>query len=216
MEVKHYNRNFVAEDICDLVGTRPFIIEIGSNDGKDTASFLEAMPEVYICCFEFDVRAIEDFHARNLGPRVTLHEIGISDRTETRKSWLSGGIPDCNNPKKEWHKSNSIEEPREHKKKSPEITFTKGPLIQCHPLDYFWDEYQLPVDFLWCDCQGAEPEVILGGQRTLRQTRYAIFEFYDAEVYARQADVRGLRSFLRDFEVMGIYGENVLFKNERL
>jgi len=72
------------------------------------------------------------------------------------------------------------------------------------------------VDLLWADLQGAEARMILGGQQTLAKTRYLFLEYYDTPLYDRQADLKGLVSFLPDFDLLGIYGENAFFKNQLL
>ncbi len=214
--VPHHNRDMTVEEIRDLICDSPFIIEIGANDGHHTSQFIEAMPNANICCFEFCPSAIEDFNKRNFGNRVKLFTVAISHRHESRVPDYSGGIPDCRNPSKPWQQSNTIVGPKEHLQRSPEITYAKGQQVQCCPLDWFYNTYLFPVDFLWCDAEGAEPLVILGGHRTLYQTRYAIFEFYERELYHRGANLRTLLSMLPDFDLMAIYGDNALFKNRSL
>ncbi len=212
-QVPRYDHDMTGEEIRALVGDAPFILELGSNDGISTAMFLRAMPKATVACFEFQQSALEDFRARNFDGRVTLHPVALSDRYGPLSTWESGGITDCNNPKKPWNKSSSTVRPLEHLAVSPEITFTPGPQVPGYPLDHFYADLPLPVDFLWCDVQGSEARVILGGQRVLRQTKYAKFEFYDRELYERQADLRGLLSFLPDFDLVAIYEHNALFKN---
>jgi len=218
MSIEKHGRDLTAVEVRDMVGESPFIIEIGSNDGFHTAQFIEAMPNAHICCFEFHPGAVEDFQAKRLevNGRINLHSVPISHRFEMRTPDLSGGIPDCRSPKKPWQQSSTIVGPKEHLQRSPEIIYSKGKQVQCYPLDYFWDEYQLPVDFIWCDVEGSENLVILGGQKTLPQTRYAIFEFYERELYHRGANLRTLISMLPDFDLIAIYGDNALFKNRSL
>jgi 2-O-methyltransferase len=69
---------------------------------------------------------------------------------------------------------------------------------------------------IFADVQGAEARLILGGQQTLRRTRYFYCEFYNVEQYERQPDIKGLLSFLPDFDLIGIYGDNALFANREL
>ena len=214
-DVPHYHRDLTAEEIRDLVGGSAYIIEVGCNDGRDTKRFLEVMPQSHIICFDPEPRAAKHFLCQD-NPRVTFIPVAISHKTETRKFHCSSGVPDCTDKNEEWFQSGSLQRPTGHFKRSPEITFSKTIDVQCHPLDFYWDEYQTPVDLLWCDTQGSEPRVILGGQRTLMQTRYAIFEYYETELYDRGANLRTLLSMLPDFDLIGIYGENALFRNRSL
>lgn len=214
-DVPHHGHDLSAEEIRDMVGESPFIIEVGCNDGRDTKRFLEVMPNSHVVCFDVEPRAISHFLCLN-NPRVELIEVGIWHKHEVRTFFRSGGIPDCTDKNEPWFQSGSLHEPKEHLKKSPEITFPETIDVQCRPLDYYEENFQLPIDLLWCDAQGSEPSVILGGQRTLSHTRYAYFEYYEAEIYKRGPNLRGLLSFLPDFDLLGIYGENALFKNRSL
>lgn len=213
--VPNHGHDFTAEEIRDLVGTSPFIIEVGCNNGRDTQRFLEVMPFCHVVCFDPEPRAAKHFLCKD-HPRVTFKQIPIADMVCERHWYKSGGIRDCNDKEEEWYQSGSICEPTGHLKRSPEIKFTKMPKIRCWPLDFFWDEYQPTIDFLWCDAQGADALVILGGQRTLMQTRYATFEWYPEPLYEGAADLRGLCTLLPHFDLIGIYGENALFKNKQL
>ena len=216
-DIPNMHRDMTGADIHALVGASPFIIEVGANDGQSTDMFLKAMPKATILCFEPEPSAIGKFRGMNFDNRVRLYEWAIADRFQLQRDFhCSGGIPDCNHPDVPWNKSGSLPPPKEHLNRSPEITYTRTIKVSTRTLDSFTDDMQLPVDFLWCDVQGSEPLVILGGQRTLRQTKYAIFEYYDQEMYERQADIRGLTSFLPDFDPIAIYGENILFRNRTL
>ena len=73
-----------------------------------------------------------------------------------------------------------------------------------------------PIDLIFADVQGAEARLILGGQQTLRRTKFFYCEFYNVEQYERQPDLKGLLSFLPDYVPVGIFGDNVLLKNTLL
>ena len=215
-DVPHHGRDLAAEEIRDLVGDSPFIVEVGCNDGRDTKRFLEVMPQSHVVCFDPEPRALDHFLCRG-NPRVTYHSEAVSHKTERRTFYRSGGIPDCTDKKEPWFQSGAIVKPTGHMERSPEITFKEKMDVQCRPLDFYWDEYQAPIDFLWCDAQGSEARVILGGQKTLMQTRYAIFEYYEVEQYERGANLRTLLCMLPEFDLVAVYGEeNALFKNRSL
>ena len=216
-KVPHYGHDLSAEEIRDLVGDSPFIIEVGCNDGRDTKRFLDVMPQSHVVCFECEPRALSHFLCRG-NPRVTLIELAISHKTQNLTFYRSGGIPDCTDKNEPWFQSGSCAKPTGHFRRSPEITFPETLEVQARPLDYYWDEYQPPIDLLWVDAQGFEPRVILGGYHTLMQTRYAYFEQYEVEQYERGANLRTLWCMLPDFDLVGLYGgeENALFKNRSL
>lgn len=193
----------------------PVIVEAGCNDGTNTLEFLAAMPDAVVICFECDPRPLTRFRCRD-DQRVTLREHAISHRRDTLTFHQSGGeIPGSTAPcAQDWDYSGSICRPTGHLKRDVRIKFDNTLTVEALSLDEALEEYRLArVDLLWADLQGAEARMILGGQRTLAMTRYLYCEYYDTPLYDRQADLKALVSFLPDFDLQGIYGENAFFKN---
>ena len=208
--------DLLVGEIRRLVGRDdPIIVEAGCNDGTDTELFLLAMPDARVICFECDPRPLARFKCR-WDERVILREHAVSHRRGTVVFHASGGkIPDstavCAD---DWDYSGSICKPTGHLERDPRITFDRKLQVDAWPLDEALERYSLPrVDLIWADLQGAEARMILGAQRTLAMTRYLYLEYYDTPMYDRQPDLKGLVCFLPDFELIGIYGENALFKN---
>jgi FkbM family methyltransferase len=219
MDIPKRDAGLLVGEMRQLIGRDdPIIVEAGCNDGTDTELFLLAMPHARVICFECDPRPLARFKCRD-DERVYLNEHAISHRRGTVVFHASGGRIDGSTAvcADDWDYSGSICQPTGHLERDPRINFDRKIQVDAWPLDEALEWYQLPrVDFLWADLQGAEARMILGGQRTLAMTRFLYLEYYDNPLYDRQADLKSLVSFLPDFELLGIYGENALFKNTTL
>ena len=220
-----------AKDIHSLVGIDdPVLLEIGCNDGTDTLRFLEAMPQAGIYVFEPDPRAIVRYRETvdsTLG--IQLAKTAISDVDGSAVFYGSSGVPPVQSRKPgathyvflpEWDLSGSLLKPTGHLARSPWVTFPEDRryTVKTLRLDT-WLEGHLEIteiDFIWCDVQGAEAAVIRGAQTALSVTRYFYTEFYDIPLYDGQVPLAELRRMLPSFDVVGIYGENALFKNREL
>jgi FkbM family methyltransferase len=193
--------------IRDLVGRDdPLILEIGCNDGIDTAEFLETFPECKIHCFECDPRPIWDFRRRVVDPRAQLHEIALSNHDGTATLHMSGGTTDGAH-KNDWDLSSSLLAPKLHLERHPWVTFQRTREVPTVPLDA-WSEISIPgrtVDFIWMDVQGAEHLVIAGGAKTFSRTRFCYFEYYDVEMYADQKTLRGIMRSLPTWRLLATF-----------
>ncbi len=216
-ELAHYDRGITPAEVLDLVGPSPFIIEIGCNDGEDTEAMLRVMPNAHFICFEPERRALDRFRLRN-HPQVALYECGIGHRVGSAKFWAStGNIPGSAAPcKHDWDYSGGFSAPTGHLIRDKVVKFKEPIELPTVTLDYYYDEYQHPIDLIWADTQGSEAKVIRGGNRTLLSTRYLYTEIYPIPQYDKQPTLDALISFLPDFDLIATYGENVLFKNRSL
>jgi FkbM family methyltransferase len=203
--------NFSAELIAKLLDApRPFILEIGSNDGEDTTRMLKAMPQASINCFEPEPRALTKLIAR-LGndPRVKIHPIAISSCDGTSVFHQSSGGPGG-----EWDYSGSTRPPKKHLTHHPEITFASQISVRTRSLDSWASENGVEtVDFIWMDVQGAELDVFQGAVATLKRTRFIYTEYYDLEMYEGQKPLRLLLKSLPGFKIMHRYENDVLLQN---
>ncbi len=221
-------QELTAAGIRDLVGESPLFIEAGANDGTDTLEFLQAMPGARIYCFEPDLRAIARFKAQVKDDRVTLHETAVGDFDGVARFYGSSGeVPQHQRQQKypchflpEWDLSGSLRRPTGHLQRAPWVTFPEDRQSNCVvvTLDTWLVSHPEVscVDFMWVDVQGGEDAVIRGGHFTLRMTRYFYTEFSDTELYDKQVPLTTIKAMLPDFECLGIYGENALFRNRRL
>ncbi|MCS7030108.1 MAG: hypothetical protein NZL92_01060 [Gloeomargarita sp. SKYG116] len=64
--------------------------------------------------------------------------------------------------------------------------------------------------------QGAEVDLIQGGQQTLAKTRYFYTEYSSEELYEGQINLATLLKLLPDFKLVYRFGGDVLLKNQRL
>ncbi len=72
------------------------------------------------------------------------------------------------------------------------------------------------VDLLWVDIQGAERDMIAGGQRTLKNTRYLFIEAEEQQFYEGQAVRPELLAMLPGWEVIGEFDYNLLLRNQNV
>ena len=77
---------------------------------------------------------------------------------------------------------------------------------QVRPLDYYWDEFRIPVDMILADDYDDVPGLILGGQRTFGNTRYLAF----------RPGCRALTPFLPGFDLAATYCGALVYKNTEL
>ncbi|UGA44417.1 FkbM family methyltransferase [Bradyrhizobium quebecense] len=207
----------VHQHILSLLGmSNPVILDIGCNDGTDTAHFLTLCPQAQLYCFEPDPRAIARFK-KKLGPnldKVKLLEIAISERNGTIDFHPSNADGDA----KEWDLSGSIRRPKNHLTEYDWVRFDRPFSVETRRLDDWCSEAGLnTVDFIWMDVQGAEADVIAGGVQTLSNTRFIYTEYSDRELYEGQLSLQAILDLLPSFEVAAHYPRevegDVLLKN---
>lgn len=191
----------------------PFIIEVGCNDGETTCLFLDEMSGATIACFEPDPRPLDRFLLRN-DPRVTLFRCAISDRNGKATFHQSGGeVPHSRAPcRADWDYSGSLHVPTGHLERDKVVTFPTTIEVETRRLDDVPLGWPV-IDLVFADIQGAEARLILGGQETLRRTRWLYIEFYDVEQYERQPDLKALLAFLPDWNLAALFNDNALFRN---
>jgi FkbM family methyltransferase len=222
-----------AHDVAKLVATDcPTMLEIGCNDGMDTLKFLKAMPHVRLFCFEPDPRAAKRFR-ENVSDWVPLEEAAISSEDGIAVFYGSSGRAPERSRRPgapaccwldEWDLSGSLRKPTGHLSFSPWTTFPEDRQYEVKTLRLdTWLARSLGVeciDFIWCDVQGAEADVIQGAANALARTRYFYTEYYDTPMYEGQPNLDTLRGMLPTFDLLGIYGPknnpNALFQNKAL
>jgi FkbM family methyltransferase len=202
-----------ADEIESLVGQSPFLVEIGCNDGETTEEFLRHMPYAEIVCFECDPSALDEFRIEPCS-QVSLVERAAGHRNGEHSFFPSDGRFDgMPTHKQRWNYSGGLTRPTGHLNRDRLVTFRAPITVSVIQVDGIVRER---VDFIWCDSQGSEARVILGARDTLLRTRYFYTEFYDTPQYERQPDLYGIYCMLPDFDPIGIFGDNCLFKNRDL
>jgi len=199
---------FVARDYATL-------LEIGCHHGEDTERLLQAMPTATFFCFEADPRAIAAFKKR-LGheSRVTLIPMAVAAHNGECDWYASGGQVRG----REWDYSSSLHPPTGHLSRFPEIQFSAAGKVPCTTLDSWLQSLGRPldlIDFIWADVQGAQRDLIAGGQETLARTRYLYIEVHREPLYESEVSEDELLALLPDFQPVGQYAENILLKNQR-
>jgi len=199
----------------------PIILEIGANTGRDTKRFLKKFKNISLYCFEPDPRCIRKFKKNIDDNRCELYEVAISDHDSSKCDFhLSGGSRPGHSST---HiNSSSLHRPKHHLIKHPSITFNETIQVKTMRLDS-WFQCLCPstIDFVWADIQGAEKQLILGGRKTLKHTRYLYTEFSNEERYANQINLKEILKLLPTYKIhesyLGCsdYSTNILLKNER-
>jgi len=173
--------------------------------------------------------------------RCVLIEKAVSDKNGTTFLNLSGGY----NPgrfvniypllklfkltkalakKDDWDLSSSIKPSISNSRQYPWLTFGEKVETQTINLDTFTKENNIKsIDWIWCDIQGSEGDMINGAKETLKFARYLYIEYGEGVCY-EGALTREQTIFLlnnHDFELIEKYSSkksigNLLFKNTKI
>ena len=72
------------------------------------------------------------------------------------------------------------------------------------------------IDFIWADIQGAEVDLILGGEQAFKNVRYFYTEYSDSELYEGEITLEKILELMPNFEIVEDYKGDVLLKNKML
>lgn len=186
------------------------ILDIGANDGRTTNEFLDEFPIAKVFAFEPDSRAIAKFRVNVTSPRARLFETAIGAFDGTSEFYVSGGT--SWDGRGDWDESGSIRKPKNHCIFWPWVTFDKKTTVPIARLDT-WSAFHYPtgpIDLIWADVQGAESDLFQGGRETLARSRFFYTEFSDHEWYEGQPTLRAFLAMIGNWNVLGIFGHNVL------
>jgi len=210
-----------ADDFRRLVGKPdPVILDIGSNDGSQTALFLRIFPGAQVYAFEPDPRAAKRFRQNVSAPRASLLNVALSNQDGTAEFHLSGGTPPPafrDKMPEGWDESGSLKPPKRHLEVYPWCSFGETATVQTMRLDTWFQAAGVgAIDFIWADVQGAEKELIEGGMLALSKTRFLYTEYSDNELYAGQVGLSAIQRLLPDFRIVHRWENNVLLRNIRV
>jgi len=187
----------------------PMILEIGANDGTDTLRLLDCFPDGSIHCFEPDPRAAARWHNTVHDPRARLHEIAIGAADGTATFHQSGGTYSSI---EDWDYSGSLRAPKAHLEAYPDVTFDTRIDVPVRALDSWCAEHRIgDIDFIWADVQGAERDLIAGGQLALARTTYFYTEFDNREMYEGQWRLGQIHRHLPHHDIAQKWRKDVLF-----
>lgn len=213
--------------IKSLVGKEdPVIFEIGAHNGSDTQGFLDIFEKGRFYCFEPDPRAWLKLNDNIKDTRCKKYQYAVSDKVGLVDFHMSSGQPDNWPVELEhgWDYSGSIKKPKLHLERHPWCKFEQTIKINTMTLDKFVADNnanQLEqridiIDFVWCDCQGAERNVIEGAREALKKTRYLYTEYSDEELYEGEIGLQEILDLLPNFVMLQDFGTDVLLKNRKL
>lgn len=190
----------------------PIILEIGANIGQTTFEFIKEMPTATIHCFEPEPRAIREFKKIFNHPQIHLHEIAIGSYNGFVEFHQSSGVewttPDG------WNQSGSIKPPKTHLELYPWVKFENKITVPISRLDDWAKLHNINhVDFIWADVQGAEADLLAGGQKIFCSTRYIYTEYSNDEQYLGQINLNQIMSLLGQFLIIGKFTGDVLLEN---
>lgn len=210
------NNELTKKKIKRLIGTDyPVILEIGSANGDDTLDFIRTFKGTGLKMFGFEPepKNIKILKDRIREKNFSLFEGVVSDVDGE----LEFNRSRADNPN-DLSFSGSIMKPKNHLKIWNWIYFDEKMTVKSITLDSFSKNNSLNViDFLWCDVQGAEEKVIIGGTETFREkVRFLYTEYSNREEYEGQPTLKRILELLPTFEVVKDYGGDVLLKNKNL
>ena len=195
---------------------RIVLLEIGANDGQHTTGFVREFGEtVTIHAFEPEPRAVQRFLAKGFDGSVRLHQIALGASDGVAVFHRSGGAESRQRPDG-WFYSGSLRRPKKHLEVFPWVTFDDSMQVPVRSLDSWAAEFGVDaVDFIWMDVQGAEADVIRGGERMLGSTRFVYTEYSDEELYEGQATLAQLLAELDGWRIVAQFPNDVLLENTR-
>lgn len=211
-------RNLISSILWDC--PHPVIVDLGAFRGEDTAWMVQAcrkQPRVIMVepdpeNFEVCESIVQTFDLPAMN--VDVLNAAISDVCGTSSFWL------CNTPA--GRGSGSTHRPTGHLNRNGVQYDFRESSVACMTLDHIFshrDPIWLPfdhIDMLWVDIQGAERDMIAGGQTALAHTRYIFIEAEEGEeMYADQAMRDELLDLLPGWTEVQRFDFNTLLVNER-
>jgi 2-O-methyltransferase len=203
-----------------MFGVRdPVIVELGARTGEDEGWIREACrysPGLYLMV-EPDMRNCQKIMEDSglglgNGRRLILGACASYDGLIT---FYGGEAPDEHRSRT----SGSIRRPTGHLEALPDYTFPEElrTVVPCFTLDTIYKRsYLQRIDLLWVDIQGAERDMIAGGQHALEHTRYLFMEAGDFEFYAGQALKPELLEMFSGWKLLQDFGDNMLLFNPNM
>lgn len=193
-----------------LRGTfEPVIIDLGAHLGEEL-QWMAAMEPLYVA-----VEADAQNYAM-LSKLAGVYPIRAAIARESLPQRFYG----AQNHQSRNRASGSIKKPTGHLVHFPEVTFEEPAIVPGLSLDdLFWhletNKLIRHCDLLWVDIQGAERDMIAGGQEGLKRTRFMMIEAEpEVELYEGQALKEELLGLLPEWKMVQDFGYNVLLANQ--
>jgi FkbM family methyltransferase len=208
---------FLVSGVIPLDG-EVTIFEVGAHVGSDSLKLRQCFPRARIHCFEPDPRNVFAFKQAGVHKVVTLVEAAVGAEDGTAEMFLSTGAPKRPDPNLKsgvWTYSSSLKPPRDHLRRFPWVKFEARAKVRVIRLDTYVEQQGIGVvDFLWADVQGAEDQLIAGGQRALARTRYLYTEYADQPLYEGQIPLDEIvRRLPGRWDVLARFPDDALLRN---
>lgn len=181
------------KDLAIRIGVKshPVILDIGCHNGLDGQELAEYF-------FKYEL------HSFDCDPRVIYKGKGSFYRTAV--SNVDGHLSyfKANGRK---NNSGSLNIPKEHLNLFPDVSFDQPITVPSIKLDTWHNQYMKwkPIDFIWCDVNGAEKSFIQGARETLnRRTKFLYIEFCEKELFNGALPLASIQEMLPTFELIHI------------
>lgn len=191
------------------------VFELGVHIGQDTEKLIKQLNINKYFGFECDPRNIKVLKKKNIDKHINLIEKAISKDSGVANFYKSNGK--SKNSKRNNTASSSLFEPAtELYKRWSWIFFESAILVETISLDDFCNNLDIKyINFIWCDIQGGEHDMILGGQNILKNTKYLYTEYSDAELYIGQKKLNDILNALPgDWNIIKDFKSDVLLENK--
>jgi len=199
------------------LGADFIVLDLGAHKFEEGAAVMPCYPrcrwiafEPHPLCAAHILKFIRDNPSFS---NAILVEKAVGDHVGKTILYRSGGHP-TNQPDIEWTHSSSTRKPKMHLVYHPWITFDEGIEVEMTTLDSYCKDMP-KIDFIKVDVQGAEIDVVRGGQETLKRARFLLCETTDAEIYEGQANKAHLLAALpvgwavkKEFQYDTLYERN--------
>lgn len=201
----------IFELLGDLDGC--IFFEIGAHYCEDSEKILPLLKRPAYYVVEPDPRNTQEIKKRDIFNHITLFEIAIGSEDGETEMYLSTGNANKGHP--DWTGSSSIKKPKKHLNEFPWCKFDSKVVVPVKRLDTIFDVCRLDrIDFVWADTQGAEVDVVTGGQNALKHTKYLYSEYYDDEIYEGQVPLKEWITLLPgNWSIIEKYPNDVLLQN---
>jgi FkbM family methyltransferase len=206
------------------VQDNPFVIEFGACDGFHTRIMLNILnsekPNYIYHLFEPVKDLIEPLiNTLKSNSRVKAFNEAVGSKTGSFIFYQSsGGITKNGVLIDSYYGSSSIRKPKIALQYWKEMRFAE---TICNTITF--DDYLIRenlsdkiIDFIWADIQGAEVDLILGGEKAFKNVRYFYTEYSDVEIYEGEITLEKILELMPNFEIVEDYNGDVLLKNKNI
>jgi FkbM family methyltransferase len=201
----------------------PMMMEFGMCDGYHSNIMLDILTKTgkSFSYYGFEpVKELFDKIRLNYGSNssVQFYNFAIGNTNSIIPFYVSGGYKiEDGVIKDHYYGSSSIRKPKLVTEVWNQMTFYQDS-VQSVSLDYFVQSKGLNdriIDFIWADIQGAEIDLIRGGENTFQNVKYFYTEYSNSELYEGQVFLSDICNLLPEFEIVEDYKGDVLLKNKK-